>query len=86
MKKESSLTQGTCPPPSAEDKTQISKPRANALVTMSEDMAEQCAGALNWQYRVAERDGEPLALTMDYNPSRVSVVIKAGVIMSVQVG
>jgi hypothetical protein len=53
---------------------------------MSEGLAEQCAISLGWQYRVRERDGEPLALTMDYDPTRVTVVIKAGVIMSVQVG
>ncbi len=86
MKKASSILQGVCPPPNAGDKTEITQLRANALITMSEGLAEQCSISLGWQYRVGERDGEPLALTMDYDPTRVTVVIKAGVIMSVQVG
>ena len=86
VKKASSILQGVCPPPNAGDKTEITQLRANALITMSEGLAEQCSISLGWQYRVGERDGEPLALTMDYDPTRVTVVIKAGVIMSVQVG
>ena len=86
VKKPSSILQGVCPPPNAGDKTEITQVRALSLVTMNEDLAQQCATSLDWDYRVGERDGEPLALTMDYDPTRVTVVIKAGVIMSVQVG
>jgi hypothetical protein len=86
VKKESSIIQGVCPPTNAGDKTEISQLRANALISMSEDLAQQCAASLDWEYRVGERDGEPLALTMDYDSTRVTVVIKAGVILSVQVG
>ena len=86
VKKTSSIIQGKCPTPSAADKTEITQLRANSLITMNEDLAQQCAVSLDWEYRVGERDGEPLALTMDYDPTRVTVVIKAGVIMSVQVG
>ena len=80
------MVAGVCPPPSAADKTEISAMRANALITMGEDFAEQCAASLDWDYRVGERDGELFAGTKDYNPSRVTVAIKAGVITGVLVG
>lgn len=86
IKQASSVVVGVCPPPSVADKTEITQVRANALRTMREDLAQQCAASLDWQYRVGERDGQPLALTMDYDPTRVTVVIKAGVILSVLVG
>ena len=86
VKQSSSVVAGVCPPSSGTDKTEITQVRANALITMSEGLAEQCSISLGWQYRVGERDGEPLALTMDYDPTRVTVAIKAGVIMGVQVG
>ena len=86
IKQSSSVVAGVCPPPSAADKTEITQVRANALITMSEDFAEQCAASLDWDYRVGERDGELFAGTKDYNPSRVTVAIKAGVITGVLVG
>ena len=86
IKQASSVVAGVCPPPSAADKTEITQVRANSLITMGEDLAEQCATSLDWDYRVGERDGELFAGTKDYNPSRVSVTIKAGVITGVQVG
>ena len=86
IKQSSSVVAGVCPPPSAADKTEISAVRANALITMGEDFAEQCAASLDWDYRVGERDGELFAGTKDYNPSRVTVAIKAGVITGVLVG
>ena len=86
IKQASSVVAGVCPPPIAADKTEITQVRANALITMSEDLAEQCAASLDWEYRVGERDGELFAGTKDYNPSRVTVVIKAGLITGVLVG
>ena len=86
IKQASSVVAGVCPPPSAADKTEITQLRANALITMGEDLAEQCAASLDWDYRVGERDGQPLATTKDYNPNRVSVLIKAGLITGVLVG
>ena len=86
IKQSSPVVAGVCPPPSAADKTEITQVRANALITMSEDFAEQCAASLDWDYRVGERDGELFAGTKDYNPSRVTVAIKAGVITGVLVG
>jgi hypothetical protein len=86
IKQASSLIAGVCPPPSAADKTEITQLRANSLITMGEDLAQQCAASLDWDYRVGERDGELFAGTKDYNPSRVAVAIKAGVITGVLVG
>lgn len=86
IKQASTVVAGVCPPPSSADKTEITQVRANALITMSEDLAEQCAASLYWDYRVGERDGQPLAGTKDYNPNRLSVLIKAGVITGVLVG
>lgn len=86
IKQSSSVDAGVCPPPSAADITEITQVRANALITMSEDFAEQCAASLDWDYRLGERDGELFAGTKDYNPSRVTVAIKAGVITGVLVG
>ena len=86
IKQASSVVAGVCPPPSAADKTEITQVRANALITMSEDLAQQCAASLDWDYRLGERDGELFAGTKDYNPSRVTVAIKAGVITGVLVG
>jgi hypothetical protein len=86
VKKATSSIHGTCPPASAADKVEITQLRADALITMSEDMAQDCAMSLDWLYRVGERDGEYFAMTRDYNASRVTVSIKAGLIVSVQVG
>lgn len=86
MKKATSVIHGTCPPASAADKVEITQLRADALITMSEAIAEDCALSLGWLYRVGERDGEGMAVTRDYNTSRVTVSIKAGIIVSVQVG
>ena len=86
VKQSSSVVAGVCPPSSGTDKTEITQVRANALITMSEDLAEQCAASLDWDYRVGERDGELFAGTKDYNPSRVTVAIKAGVVTGVLVG
>ena len=86
IKKAGTVVAGVCPSPSVADKTEITQVRARSLITMSEDLAEQCAALLVWEYRVGKRDGEPLAGTKDYNPRRVTVSIKASVITSVQVG
>ena len=86
IKKVADLMQGICPPASDADKTAITQVRANALVSMSEDQGQQCSELLSWAYRVGQRDDEYFATTKDYNPSRVTVAIKDGFIVSVQVG
>jgi len=59
---------------------------ADRLVGLSEERAETCAVELGWGFRVAERDGEPFALTADYRPDRVSVFVAAGRVFAVNVG
>ena len=86
IKKVADVKQGICPPASDADITAITQIRANALVTMSEDQGQQCSELLSWAYRVGQRDDEFFALTRDYNPSRVTVAIKDGFVVSVQVG
>ena len=86
IKKVADVKQGICPPASPADKTAITQSRANALVSMSEDQGQQCSELLGWAYRVGQRDDEYFALTRDYNPSRVTVAIKDGFVVSVQVG
>lgn len=86
IKKVASFDQGVCPPASAADQKEITQARANALISMSEDQGEQCSELLGWAYRVGQRDDEYFALTKDYNPSRVTVSIKDGFVVSVQVG
>jgi hypothetical protein len=86
IKKVVSFDQGVCPPASGTDKTAITQARANALISMSEDQGQQCSELLGWAYRVGQRDDEYFALTMDYNPSRVTVSIKDGFVLSVLVG
>ena len=86
IKKVADVKQGMCPPASDADKTAITQSRANALVSMSEDQGQQCSELLGWAFRVGQRDDEYFALTRDYNPSRVTVAIKDGFVVSVQVG
>jgi hypothetical protein len=86
IKKVVSFDQGVCPPASGADKTAITQARANTLISMSEDQGQQCSELLGWAYRVGQRDDEYFALTKDYNPSRVTVSIKDGFVLSVLVG
>lgn len=86
VKKIAVIVQGVCPTLLAADTVEIAQERANALITMSEDQAEQCSMSLNWRYRVGERDGQGLVLTMDYSPTRVTVSVTSGFITSVLVG
>ena len=86
IKKVADVKQGMCPPATDADKTAITQSRANALVSMSEDQGQQCSELLGWAYRVGQRDDEYFALTRDYNPSRVTVAIKDGFVLSVLVG
>ena len=86
IKKVADVKQGICPPASPADQKEITQSRANALVSMSEDQGQQCSELVGWAYRVGQRDDEYFALTRDYNPSRVTVAIKDGFVVSVQVG
>lgn len=55
-----------------------------ALLDLTEDEATAAATERGWTLRVVERDGESLAVTMDYSPTRVNVVITAGVVTAIQ--
>lgn len=80
------LKAGICPAVSAADKKEISKVRANTLITMTEPDSLLCAEKLGWGYRVGQRDDETFALTMDYRPDRITVTIKDGLVNAVIVG
>ena len=81
------LKQGVCPPKAAADKaTQITQVRANTLIGMSEEAAEECAMNLEWLYRVGQRDGEMFAGTFDYRIDRVTVTVMKGLVTLVNVG
>ena len=53
---------------------------AQELIGMSEEVAEKCALDAGYTWRVTERDGEMFALTMDYYPTRINVVVDKGLI------
>jgi hypothetical protein len=81
------LKQGVCPPKAAADKaTQITQVRANTLIVMSEEAAEECAMNLDWLHRVGQRDEEMFAGTFDYRIDRVTVTVMKGLVTLVIVG
>lgn len=87
IKKSSAIKAGVCPPKSAADKDPgITQVRANALLTMTEAAAEECAMNLDWLYRVGQRDEEFFALTRDYRIERVTVTVMKGFVTQVNVG
>jgi hypothetical protein len=87
VKKAAGLKQGVCPAKAAADKDPgITQVRANTLIGMSEMAAEECAMNLDWLYRLGQRDEEMFAGTFDYRIDRVTVVVKAGLVVQVAVG
>jgi hypothetical protein len=75
-----------CPTPAAADIEGISQIRADALLGMSENQAEECANSLEWIFRVGQRDDEMFAMTRDYRMNRVTVIVMLGVVTRVDVG
>jgi hypothetical protein len=55
----------------------------SSVVGLSVDEATKVAEGSGWSVRVARQDGEDLALTMDFLPSRLNVAVEAGVITEV---
>ena len=53
---------------------------------MSEQEATQTAQSNGWTVRIAARDGEQFALTMDYSPTRVNLTIDGGFVTYVFIG
>ena len=85
--KKAALKQGICPPMAAADKDPgITQVRANALITMTEAAAEECAMNLDWTYRLGQRDDEIFAGTFDYRTDRVTVTVMKGLVTQVNVG
>jgi hypothetical protein len=56
------------------------------LVGKSEKNVEYCAAFEGLQYRVAARDGEFFALTMDYSPTRINLEIEKEIVTKISVG
>ncbi len=65
---------------------EISSEQANTLLGMSEAEATSTAESNGWVVRVAARDGEQFALTMDYNSLRVNLTVDGGVVTDVFIG
>jgi hypothetical protein len=85
--KKAALKQGICPPMAAADKDPgITQVRANALISMTEVAAEECAMNLDWTYRLGQRDDEMFAGTFDYRTDRVTVTVMKGLVTQVNVG
>lgn len=68
------------------DMEEITSEEANTLLGMSEAEATSTAEGNGWVVRVAARDGEQFALTMDYNPKRVNLTVVDGVVTDVFIG
>lgn len=87
IKKSSAIKAGVCPPKAAADKDPgITQVRANALISMTEAAAEECAMNLGWTYRLGQRDEEIFAGTFDYLTDRVTVTVMKGLVTQVNVG
>jgi hypothetical protein len=87
IKKTSAIKAGICPPKVAADLSSgITQVRANALISMTETAAEECAMNLEWTYRLGQRDDEIFAGTFDYRTDRVTVTVMKGLVTQVNVG
>lgn len=87
IKKSPAIKAGVCPPKSGADLDPgITQDRANALISMTEAAAEECAMNLDWLYRVGMRDGEMYGLTLDYRMERVTVTLVDGFVTEVNLG
>ena len=87
IKKPAAIKAGVCPPKAAADKDPgITQVRANALISMTEAAAEECAMNLDWTYRLGQRDDEMFAGTFDYRTDRVTVTVMKGFVTQVNVG
>ena len=87
IKKAAILKEGVCPRKSVADKDPgIAQVRAKTLIGMNEFQAEECAKNLGWSFRVGQRDEEYFAVTMDYQIDRVTVTVKQGFVIRIDVG
>ena len=63
--------------------TTIEPGDAETLVGLSEAEAQDAAEAEGWTLRVARRDGEDLAVTEDFSPTRVNVAVADGTVVQI---
>lgn len=59
---------------------------SNTLVGQKLEVVQPALEAAEIRYRVIEKDGEPMIMTMDYLPERLNFKIKDGVITEVSKG
>jgi hypothetical protein len=59
---------------------------ANSLVGQKLEVVQPALEAAQIRFRVIEKDGESLMMTMDYLPERLNFKIKDGVIIAVSKG
>ena len=55
------------------------------VVGLSESEAETLASENDVPFRVGMRDGEPLAVTFDYRPGRITATVEGGVVTGISV-
>jgi hypothetical protein len=72
----SSSTAATVPTP----------PELEEFVGLTVDDAGALADEEGRPWRIIEEDGEPLAVTQDFNPDRVNFVVVSGEVVSVSTG
>lgn len=65
--------------------TQVQVAQSLDFVGLTEAQAEALSAENNITFRVVERDGESLPVTMDYRPGRINASVDNGVITSVTV-
>lgn len=75
----------SCPLPTKKG-LEIPLASARQLIGVSEPAAQLCASVNKWSARIASRDGEEFALTMDYRIDRINLRIKEGLVTDVTVG
>ncbi len=69
-----------------DDQNSLCEEASSHYIGLSELQAADKAKRENRQYRVVERDGEGLAVTEDYAPSRLNFDINNGVIQKATCG
>lgn len=71
----SDVTSTDAPPSDVPSGEEIPLDQANELLGLTEAEATAAAESRGWTVRIAARDGEQFALTMDYSPTRVNLTI-----------
>jgi len=56
------------------------------LLDHSVEEVQRAVTAQGWPFRVCVRDGNHLTVTLDYNPSRINVETKNGIVVAAWLG